>query len=318
MALLMNEPLPETDPASEAKSKDNSSADEQIKDAYIADFAKSFASSSLSDRTANDQRACLASCSVFLLGWFNLVEIKTLAEIGKNLVASTQVLTWIAFTLALYFFLRFIGEALIDLNIAKISTETRRDDFIKDVTTRTNIRLKIRMKPVEDSQRKLDANQSFYLDQSRRANAIIERFKYDIDKIEDAHRTLSDRLKSLPGDKTDDRRKLSDEIGSIRYRRLRLYEEEAGLLEPIRKEPAPYPEAGTELDRLLHESFYPATLAASKARYERVFSVLGLDRKRQALTWWLDVILPCGMMAIAFGCALDSLFRLVRQLLLHS
>jgi len=47
----------------------------------------------------------------FPAGLVQLVEIKGLAEIGHNLVASTRVLTWIAFTLAIYYFLRFIGDA---------------------------------------------------------------------------------------------------------------------------------------------------------------------------------------------------------------
>ena len=77
--LLMEDPPRETGAVSEDKSHEDQSDHVQISDAYLTEFAKKFARRTLSEQTAKDQRACLASCSVFLLGWFRAYPVDTQA-----------------------------------------------------------------------------------------------------------------------------------------------------------------------------------------------------------------------------------------------
>ena|SRR5271166_2333228 len=85
----------------------------------------------LGEQAIKDQRGCLAASSIFLLGWYNLVEIKALPQIGKNFVASASVLTWIAFALSVYYFVRFLSAAIIDLRASKLDAEIRWERAIK-------------------------------------------------------------------------------------------------------------------------------------------------------------------------------------------
>jgi len=302
----MEQPHTEIDAVNKDKSRKDQSDRVLISDAYLTEFAKKFARHTLSEQTAKDQRACLASGSVFLLGWLNLVEIRTLPEIGQHLVVSTKVLTWIAFTLALFYFFRFIGEALIDMDLAKID-DVQREEFIEVARAQSNARFTARIKPLEEGLRKLEVRRAFREEQNRRENEIVGR---RVDDLQQRYNQLSNTLRTLPEGDNEARERITQEIIDITHELAKLDEEKMSVLTSIHEEQAPYPEASDETRRLFKQSSDPVKHRAEMVRLDRVFKVLQVKQKRQVLTRWLDIILPCGMMIAVCGCASVSLFLL--------
>jgi hypothetical protein len=278
----------------------------------VVAMARRLARGPLSEETRKDQRACLIAASVFQLGWWNLAAVGglTIPDTEIKIDVSTEVLTWIAFALTVYFFVRFWTASSIEVRLARIE---RDPDYHKAVATGNAVtaeysaRLQKVVEIAKSNEQKLDANAKFIEDRNRKLAEIESRLGPQLKQIGDQLDHLRITFDAIPNAEHDRRNKAFNQMAVLEHQYDELRREQNRLETPLLEKQHPYQDIVDAALGILNLT-KPSPLEGLTAT---LLDVLKLGRSQGRRTAWLDRGLPLLMTALVLGCAAFSVYRKV-------
>lgn len=254
---------------------------------YI-DIARHAVKGPFRDSTRAAQMQCLLACTVFLLSWFNLITVTELDVGGAKLTASLKVIAWLALLYGGYQLIRFLSEAILELQLYGLEFEPIKAmavEMVGEEQQAQSARAEAFYATLDAFQRKIDENRAF--SDGRDA---------EITEIEVAHRPRIDALKAraeafgpIDADVVTDpealarARERSDAYIEWGEAQDDLY----ALLKPIRERPYPHTDM-SEGNGLIGQSLRVYDMPTT----EKIISAMKASRRRGIMVAVMDMALP--------------------------
>ena len=230
---------------------------------------------------------------------------------GEIFSASTSVLTWLAFILMAYYFVRFIGEAAIDVGLFRIECES---DYEKAQTAiRAEAAAFARRQDAwwtacESAKRKIEANRTFGENQVARIAEIRSRYEPKRIDLMTQYQVLKEEFDSIPVELHDARQPILESHTRVTEQLRQLASQLDSLIEPIAAETCPHPEIDEEADEILDSALTQFKFENT----EKFISVMRLGRTRGRITGFFDIGVPVCLTAYAVACGIISLTKFIK------
>lgn len=259
---------------------------EQSSPIYI-DIARHAVKGPLTASTRDVQRQSLAACSIFLLAWLNLVQVKEVELQGFTLVVSLNVIAHLALVYAAYTLVRFLSEATLELRLYELEFEPINASAARAIESEREAqetRATAFWAALEAFDAKIKANTAFIEQRDSQIAQIEARLRPEIDRLKAAAEAFGS---PAPGAAS------GEDLAALRAR-TDAYEEwyaaEEDLrqqLKPIREQKFPH-EDMTEGNSLIPQSMRVYGMPAT----ESIISAWQTARQRAIVVALLDIGLP--------------------------
>lgn len=268
----------------------------------------------LSRSTRKLQNLFFSAAAIFGLAYFNLADIQGLPALGRSIQVSTAVVGWTAAILAIYWFIRFLSNADLELKVARVAqeriarsyAETRREiaRFAEQKTAKT-------IKMIQSRTAKMVGQTEAHEKFGRTWDETEDRFRQGLRELENRRDALRSELAALPEDRNTARRRLEKRIEKLELAFEELNDKHVESMR-VRLEKRPQVAETFSEDLMSENEALAAQFEAALAEVSRRLTVYGASLtqavRREKVIMLLDVALPCIIVAFI---AIASTIRIV-------